>query len=51
MTLQPGESTAVTLQFLMHGDMGGKHHFRLHLKTNDPAEPDKAVSIISNWAP
>jgi len=33
----------------MHGNMGGLHNFNLHLVTNDPQEPDKIVSIISNW--
>ncbi len=51
MALQPGESTTITLEYLMHGDMGGKHDFRLHLKSNDPTQPDKEVTILSNWIP
>ncbi len=51
MALQPGESTTITLEYLMHGDMGGKHDFRLHLKTNDQTQPDKVVTILSNWVP
>ncbi len=51
MTLQPGESTQVTMEYLMHGDMGGPHDFRLHLKTNDPTQPDKEVALLSNWVP
>ncbi len=51
MTLQPGESTLVTMEYLMHGDMGGPHDFRLHLKTNDPTQPDKEVALLSNWVP
>ncbi len=49
MTLQPGESTVVSMEYMMHGDMGGKHDFRLHLKTNDSAQPDKVVQILSDW--
>ncbi len=49
MTLQPGESTTITLEYMMHSDMGGKHDFRLHLKTNDSTQPDKVVTILSNW--
>ncbi len=33
----------------MHGEMGGLHNFSLHLLTNDPAEPDKIVTILSDW--
>jgi hypothetical protein len=36
MALKPGESTALSTQFMMHGDMGGPHDFstileKLHL--------------------
>lgn len=33
----------------MHDQMGGMHNFSLHLVTNDPTEPDKIVTILSNW--
>ena len=49
LTLDPGESTSVVAQFFMHGEMGGRHNFQMHLVTNDPLEPDKTVSILSNW--
>jgi len=39
------------MAFSMHGNMGGPHDFRLHLKTNDPAQPDKEVKILSNSVP
>ncbi len=39
------------MQYMMHGEMGGKHDFRLHLKTNDPTQPDKVVALLSNWVP
>ncbi len=49
MVLQPGESTRLSMQFMMHGDMGGQHHFSVHLVTNDPTQPEREVSVLSNW--
>ena len=49
MVLQPGAKTTVSMSFMMHGDMGGVHDFRLHLLTNDPDNPDKTLQILSNW--
>ena len=51
MVLQPGDTTTLSMQFMMHGDMGGRHDFRVHLMTNDPAEVDKTLAVISNWVP
>ncbi len=51
MVLKPGESTEIRMQFMMHGDMGGYHDFRVHLLTNDPAQPDKVLTVLSNWVP
>lgn len=51
MVLKPGESTKISMQFMMHGDMGGYHDFRVHLLTNDPTEPDKVLTVLSNWVP
>jgi hypothetical protein len=52
MVLQPGESTTVSSSsFMMHEGMDGKHNFIVHLVTNDPAQPDKQVEILSNWVP
>jgi hypothetical protein len=51
MVLQPGESTTVSMEFMMHGDMGGMHNFRLHLLTNDPDQPDQTTTVLSNWLP
>jgi hypothetical protein len=36
---------------MMHAGMDGQHEFRVHLRTNDPAEPDKQLTILSNWVP
>lgn len=49
MTLRPGESTNLTLEFMMHEGMEGFHDFRVHLLTNDPAQPDKILVVLSNW--
>jgi hypothetical protein len=52
MALKPGESTTITsTEFSMHAGMDGPHDFAVHLKTNDPAQPDKVVSVLSNWIP
>jgi hypothetical protein len=51
MTLNPGESTVVSMEYMMHGNMGGMHDFRLHLKTNDKTQPEQEVQILSNWVP
>ena len=33
----------------MHGDMGGRHDFRVHFATNDPAQPSPELQVLSNW--
>jgi hypothetical protein len=39
------------MQFMLHGDMGGPHNFRVHAPTNDPALPDRQLTVLSNWIP
>jgi hypothetical protein len=52
MVLQPGESTVVeSTSFTMHEGMDGPHNFAVHLKTNDPGNPDFVVNVLSNWIP
>ena len=51
MVLKPGEKTLLSMRFMMHGDMGGLHNFRVHLPTNDPAEPPQTLTVLSNWVP
>lgn len=51
MTLKPGESTELSLDFSMHGDMGGFHDFRVHLLSNDALKPDYVLTVLSNWVP
>ena len=52
MALKPGESTYVqSPPFMMHEGMDGKHDFAIHLKTNDPKNPDFLVHVLSDWGP
>ena len=51
MVLQPGQSTDLSMQFMMHEGMEGKHNFRVHLPSNDPKQPDRTVTVLSNWVP
>ncbi len=51
MSLKPGESTTLSVSFMMHGDMGGKHNFRVHIDNNDPAGSIQSVTILSDWLP
>jgi len=51
MVLNPGERTSLMVRFMMHGDMGGPHDFRIHLPTNDPQQPDRQLVVLSNWVP
>ncbi|HET7376516.1 MAG TPA: hypothetical protein VFK30_07400 [Anaerolineae bacterium] len=47
----PGQRTTISMAFMMHGDMGGRHNFRVHLLTNDLVQPDKQLTVLSNWVP
>jgi hypothetical protein len=52
MTLNPGQSTYVqTPEFMMHQGMDGKHDFAIHLRTNDPTNPEVLVHVLSDWGP
>jgi hypothetical protein len=52
MVLQPGQSATVESSvFVMHEGMDGPHDFAVHLLTNDPAQPDALVHVLSNWVP
>lgn len=48
-TIQPGETATISLRFTMHEMMGGPHEFRVHVLTNDPAQPNIPLTILSNW--
>ncbi len=51
MDLQPGQSTTLSMSFMMHGDMGGMHDFRVHVPNSDPNQPDLILTVLSNWVP
>ncbi|HEY9153214.1 MAG TPA: hypothetical protein VIN60_10045 [Anaerolineales bacterium] len=52
MALNSGESTTIQSSiFMMHPGMDGPHDFAVHLKTNDPHNPDLIVHVLSNWGP
>ena len=51
MTLNPGQKTTLSMQFMMHEGMDGKHLFRVHVKTNDPTQRERTLDVISNWVP
>jgi hypothetical protein len=51
MALKPGESTTLSMEFTMHAGMEGLHDFRVHLLTNDRTQPDKTLTVLSNWVP
>jgi hypothetical protein len=50
-TLQPGQSTRIYTDLMMHEGMGGKHLFEIPLQTNDPTQQTKTLRIKSNWIP
>jgi hypothetical protein len=51
MVLNPGESTTLAMTFTMHSGMEGMHDFRMKLRSNDPAQPEKELVVLSNWLP
>lgn len=52
MALKPGSSAYVeSPDFMMHQGMDGPHDFAVHLKTNDPQNPDMIVHVLSDWGP
>ena len=51
MVLTPGESTTLSMQFTMHEGMDGPHDFRVHLPNNDPEQPNRTLTVLSNWVP
>ncbi len=51
MALNPGGITTVSMEFTMPAGMGGLHDFRVHLVTNDPNQPERELTVLSNWVP
>lgn len=31
--------------------MGGPHQFNVHIRTNDPVEPERTLIVKSDWGP
>lgn len=51
LNLNSGQTMTLSTSFMMHEGMGGKHNYRLHLPSNDPTQPDRTLTILSNWIP
>ena len=52
MVLKPGESMTIESSvFMMHPGMDGPHDYAVHLKANDPQNPDLIVHVVSDWGP
>jgi len=47
--LQPGQQTTLTLEFTMNAGMEGPHDFRVDVRTDDPAQPKRELTVLSNW--
>ena len=39
----------MSLTFMMHKGMDGPHEFRVHLRSNDPVQPEKLLAVKSDW--
>jgi hypothetical protein len=39
------------MEYMMHEGMDGPHEFRVHVRTNDPVEPEKLLAVKSDWGP
>ncbi len=37
------------MEFMMHEGMDGPHEFRVHVQTNDPNQPEKLLTVLSDW--
>ncbi len=48
-TIEPGKSTNVSVAFTMHEGLGGQHTFDLLLSTNDPVQPQQAVTVKAKY--
>jgi hypothetical protein len=49
MVLEPGQQTTLTLKFMMHGNMGGPHDFRVSLPSNDRRWGERTLTVLSDW--
>ena len=48
-TIKPGSESVISMTFMMHEGMDGAHDFRILLQTNDPTQPEKELTVLSNW--
>ncbi len=48
-TLQPGETTNLTVTLHMGKGMGGKHLFEVTVNSNDPAPAGDKVDVRANF--
>lgn len=37
------------MEFMMHEGMDGPHEFRVHVLTSDPTQPEKLLTVLSDW--
>ena len=45
MDLKPGQSTTIDYPFMMHPGMGGPHHFKVTILTDDPRTPRVTLDV------
>jgi hypothetical protein len=50
-TLQPNESTTMTVPFRMGQGMAGPHKFEITITSNDPEAPHKTVTVTAVAGP
>ncbi len=48
-TIDPGQTTNVSVAFSMHQGMGGQHQFDLLLSSNDPVQPQQTVTVKAKY--
>ncbi|MGE5672664.1 MAG: hypothetical protein ACM3XM_02085 [Mycobacterium leprae] len=46
--LKPGQSTDFDFPYHMGPGMAGKHHFEVHIKTNDPDQKELVYHVYAN---
>ncbi len=48
-TIDPGQSTNVSVAFSMHEGLGGQHTFDLVLSSNDPVQPQQTLEVKAKY--
>lgn len=46
--VKPGQQTSFVFPYHMGPGMGGKHHFQVLIKTNDPANQTLTFDVLAN---